>query len=58
MRRSVVFELDLPKDWRSFRLPHPLHQRLQELLDRQGSNPLDLARGVLQPVQPGCTIRT
>lgn len=35
MRRSVLVELDLPKDWRSFRLPEPLHQRLQELLDRQ-----------------------
>ena len=35
MQRSVLVELDLPKDWRSFRLPQPLHQRLQELLDRQ-----------------------
>jgi hypothetical protein len=35
MRRSVLVELDLPKDWQSFRLPQPLHQRLQELLDRQ-----------------------
>lgn len=34
MRRSVLIELPLPKDWRSFRLPQPLHQRLQELLDR------------------------
>ena len=35
MRRSVLVELDLPKDWRSFRMPPALHQRLQELLDRQ-----------------------
>ena len=35
MRRSVLVELDLPKDWQRFRLPEPLHQRLQELLDRQ-----------------------
>jgi len=35
MRGSVLVELDLPKDWRSFRLPQALHQRLQELLDRQ-----------------------
>ena len=35
MSRSVLVELDLPKDWQQFRLPRPLHQRLQELLDRQ-----------------------
>ena len=35
MRRSVLVELDLPKDWRQFRMPPALHQRLQELLDRQ-----------------------
>ena len=35
MRRSVLVELDLPKDWRNFRLPQPWHQRLQELLERQ-----------------------
>jgi hypothetical protein len=35
MSRSVLVELDLPKDWRAFRLPRPLHARLQELLDRQ-----------------------
>ncbi|MCY2992566.1 MAG: hypothetical protein NTY19_32495 [Planctomycetota bacterium] len=35
MRRSVLVELDLPKDWQEFRLPQALHQRLQELLDRQ-----------------------
>jgi len=32
---SVLLELDLPKDWRQFRLPPALHDRLQELLDRQ-----------------------
>ena len=35
MPRSVVVELDLPRDWRKFRLPRALHDRLQELLDRQ-----------------------
>ena len=32
---SVLVELNLPKDWREFRLPPALHDRLQELLDRQ-----------------------
>jgi len=35
MARSVFVQLDLPKDWRKFRLPPALQQRLQELLDRQ-----------------------
>ncbi len=35
MSRSVLVELDIPKDWKSFRLPPALHERLQELLDRQ-----------------------
>ncbi len=35
MRRSVTIEIDLPKDWRTFRLPPALGERLQELLDRQ-----------------------
>ena len=35
MACSVLVQLDLPKDWRKFRLPPALHQRLQELLDRQ-----------------------
>jgi hypothetical protein len=35
MTRSVVVELDLPKDWRRFRLPRALDERLQELLDKQ-----------------------
>jgi hypothetical protein len=35
MTQSVLVELELPKDWRRFRLPRALDQRLQELLDRQ-----------------------
>jgi hypothetical protein len=35
MAASVVVQLDLPKDWRKFRLPPALDHRLQELLDRQ-----------------------
>jgi hypothetical protein len=35
MPESLVIELYLPKDWREFRLPAALHDRLQELLDRQ-----------------------
>ena len=35
MAQSVVVELELPKDWREFRLPRALDERLQELLDRQ-----------------------
>lgn len=37
MSQSVLVELDLPNDWRSFQLPPALHERLQELLDRQDS---------------------
>ena len=32
---QVLVELDLPGDWRTFRMPPALHARLQELLDRQ-----------------------
>jgi hypothetical protein len=35
MTRSVLVELNLPQDWKRFRLPAALHDRLQELLDRQ-----------------------
>ena len=35
MGQSVLVELDLPKDWERFTLPAALHDRLQELLDRQ-----------------------
>jgi hypothetical protein len=30
-----MVQLDLPKDWRTFRMPRGLQARLQELLDRQ-----------------------
>jgi len=32
---QVLVELDVPRDWRKFRLPPALHNRLHELLDRQ-----------------------
>ena len=32
---TVLVKLDVPKDWRRFRLPPALDARLQELLDRQ-----------------------
>jgi hypothetical protein len=32
---QVILTLDLPNDWRKFRLPPALNNRLQELLDRQ-----------------------
>lgn len=35
MSQCVLVELDLPNDWKSFQLPPALHDRLQELLDRQ-----------------------
>jgi hypothetical protein len=35
MPQLVSVELSLPKDWRQFRLPPALHDRLQELLDCQ-----------------------
>jgi len=35
MVQSVLVELELPTDWAEFRLPPALHDRLQELLDRQ-----------------------
>ena len=35
MAQSVLIEVELPKDWRKFQLPPALHDRLQELLDRQ-----------------------
>ena len=35
MRQTVSIDLDLPKDWRSFRLPRALDDRLQDLLDKQ-----------------------
>ena len=35
MSQSITVTLDLPKDWKQFRLPPALNERLQELLDRQ-----------------------
>ena len=35
MSRAVMVQLDLPKDWKTFRMPRGLQSRLQELLDRQ-----------------------
>ena len=35
MARHVTIELDLPNDLGELRLPNGVHQRLQELLDRQ-----------------------
>jgi hypothetical protein len=32
---TALVELELPKDWRKFRLPRALHDRLHELLDCQ-----------------------
>jgi hypothetical protein len=32
---QVSVKLDVPKDWRRFKLPPALNARLQELLDRQ-----------------------
>ena len=35
MAQSILMEVELPKDWRTFRLPPALRDRLTELLDRQ-----------------------
>jgi hypothetical protein len=35
MSRQVLIEIELPADLEKFRLPEGVHQRLQELLDRQ-----------------------
>ena len=35
MPKTLMVQLDLPKDWRTFRMPRGLQARLQELLDRQ-----------------------
>jgi hypothetical protein len=32
---SVLIELDIPNDWRKFKLPSALNNRLQALLDKQ-----------------------
>jgi hypothetical protein len=31
----MILELEVPSNWKRFRLPRPLERRLQELLDRQ-----------------------
>jgi hypothetical protein len=35
MSQKVLVELELPLDWRQFRMAPSLHARLQELLDKQ-----------------------
>jgi hypothetical protein len=35
MAQSITLKLELPADWRRFRMPKALQYRLQELLDRQ-----------------------
>ena len=35
MSNAVMVQLDLPKDWRAFRMPRALQGRLQDLLDQQ-----------------------
>jgi hypothetical protein len=32
---QVTVELELPRDWKTFRLPPALNHRLRQLLDRQ-----------------------
>ena len=32
---QVLIELDLPRDWKEFKLPAALNSRLQSLLDKQ-----------------------
>jgi hypothetical protein len=35
MSQSVLVEMTLPNDWKTFRLPPALDDRLRDLLDRQ-----------------------
>lgn len=35
MSQSVTIQLEMPDDLKVFRLPEPVNQRLQELLDQQ-----------------------
>jgi hypothetical protein len=35
MSQTMLLEIEVPRDWRKLRLPPALHDRLQELLDRQ-----------------------
>ncbi|MFO0224919.1 MAG: hypothetical protein ACK56E_16500 [Planctomyces sp.] len=32
---TVTVELELPEDWQALQVPEALHERLQDLLDRQ-----------------------
>jgi hypothetical protein len=43
MPQSVFVQLELPQDWRTFRMAPALQDRLQELLDKQD------AEGKLSP---------
>jgi hypothetical protein len=36
--QKVMVELDLPADWRNFRMPAALGRRLQTLLDKQDAD--------------------
>jgi hypothetical protein len=45
MSQSVLVELELPTDWRRFKMPRALHRRLQHLLDQQDE------RGKLAPTE-------
>jgi hypothetical protein len=44
MTRNVLIELEMPDDLERFRLPAGLHQKLQELLDRQDHGEILTAR--------------
>ena len=35
MARTILIEVEPPSEWKTYRLPKALHDRLQELLDRQ-----------------------
>ena len=37
MSQSFLVEMTVPDDWKAFRLPNALDERLLELLDRQDS---------------------
>ena len=37
MAQKLMVELNLPADWRRFRMPAALEKRLQSLLDKQDS---------------------
>jgi hypothetical protein len=50
MARHVTIELDLPDDLGEFRLPDGVHQRLQELLDRQDQG-IDLTQAERQEAE-------